>query len=431
MIIKLSYESLTSLVDLMRSVTATKNLQEDMKVINFFVKDNKLCALGTDGQLYCLDEVEGNYDLEGETNPYMVVRIKELFDILSKYSSLQRTVVKEITLATQPKCVLMSIEEASKDIKDGSYDFTDMFKNQVVKYKLNRSDVRALVTRELPSMVLPDNYVEIESKKLQKYLEYMHAPMAKPRDISIMHFDPEFVYSIMGNVYGVAMPNHLPPEIFSGLSIPLQYVTFLKNLIPKHDKFKIYKNVEVKKLSETEGDEDWNIRRFVTLYIESGTTLVKLKVADNTNSASTKSFKQKFDNIIVVDKLYFIDMLKRYEGFDQVFLEITITPNASIQGSSDASFVIKTATNKQTIPVKSAQGSGEFKFMLRPESLGLMAFTHLTKDLDGKSDKIVDLIFCLDNSEKGVVSLSCRDRSDDWETRYPKAPCKEAPKLDF
>jgi len=68
---------------------------------------------------------------------------------------------------------------------------------------------------------------------------------------------------------------------------------------------------------------------------------------------------------------------------------------------------------------------------LRPESLNLMVFNHLTKDMDGNTDKVNDIVFFMDILEKDMVSLCCRDKTDDWQTRYPRAPLREAPLLDF
>lgn len=429
--IKTNYNALVSIITLMDSVVSTKNIQDDMQVMNIFVKDGKLHAMATDSQLFCMQVFDGEYDLEGETNPFMVIRLKEISDILSKYASLQRTEVKDITLETHQKGIIMTVEEEAKKVNDNGFDFTSMFKNQEIRYKLVRQDVKTLVSRELPTMIMPDNYIEVKSRDLQKYLEYMHTPMTKPKEPAVMHFDNEFVCSIMGNVYGVAMPNNLPQEIFTGLSLPISYVTFLKKIIPMEDTFKIYKDVEVKRLSDKEGDEDWNIRRLITLYIEIGSILVKLRVADTTKGIATKTFKKTFENTIEVDKPYFLDSLKRLSDSDQVFLEITITEDPYVTGRSNAEFIVKTHTNRQRIPVKCAHGSGEFKFMMRPESIELIAFKHLTKDLDGNSDKVNDLIFCLDNTEKDMVEIGCRDKTDDWQTRFPRAPHKVAPQLDF
>ena len=430
--IKTNYESLVSVLNLMNLVTSGKKLQEDIKVVNIFVQTDKLYALGTDAQLFCLDTLEGEYDLEGESNPFMVIHIKEIMDILSKFSSLQRTQVKEIKLESQQKGIVMTVTEEPKVLKDNAqFTFSDMYKNQESRFKLVRTEVRSNVVRELATMVMPDGYSEVKSKDLQKYLDYMYPPMTKPKETAVMHFDNEFVYSVMGNVYGIAMPNMLPKDIFSGLSLPLPYINFLRNVIPQADTFKIYKDINIEKLNSDGGDGDWNTRKTVTLMIQINDILVKLRVLDNSSSVSTSSFKQAIKNTVEVDKPYFLDTLKRLEGFDQVFVEISIHEDDMVVGASTADFIVKTQRTRQRIPVKCAHGSGDFKFMLRPESLSLMAFSHLTKDIDGNSDKINDLIFCLDNLEKGAVSLTCRDKSDDWQTRYPKAPYKEAPQLDF
>ena len=434
MIIKTSHEALTSMLNLMSFVTScNKSLQEDHKLINFFVKDNRLYGLTTDAQLYCLNPLEGEFDLEGEDNPFMVLYIKELSDILSKYKSLTRTAIKEIQLQTQQKGVVMTITEGPKVLKDSdNFEFSDMYKSLSVRYKLSRANVMNMVVKELPTMVMPTGYTEIKSKDFSKYLEYMHTPMSKPRDKAVMHFNEEFVYSVMGNVYGIAMPNTLPKNIFTEVSMALGYVNFFKNVIPMNDTFKIYKDIViVKRNRDNDSEDDYNIQKTFMLYIQSGETLIKYKGVDTTKSVSTDSFKQNIQNAIEVDKPYFIDVLKRLEGSDQVYVEVSIKEDETIMGKSTAEFILKTTKTRQRIPVKCAHGSGDFKFMLRPESLALMAFSHLKSDIDGNTDKVNDLIFYMDWVNKGSVSLTCRDKTDDWQARYPMAPYKEAPQLDF
>ena len=429
-----NYNSLVSLLSLMNLViSSNKSLSDDHKVINLFVKNGKLYGLSTDSQLFCMNELEGEYDLEGETNPFMVFRIKEISDILSKYSSLQRTIVKEIKLETQQKGIVMTVVEEPKVLKDSdNFMFSDLYKGQETRYKVTRLNVLNFVTKELPTIVMPENYTEIKSKDFSKYLEYMYTPMTKPKNKPVMHFNDEFVYTVMGNVFGIAMPNTLPKNIFTDMSIELGHVNFFRNVIPMNETFKIYKEVEiVKKNDKDDSEDDYNIQKFLTLYIQSGTILMKYKGKDISNSVSTETFKTAFQNTVEVDKPYLIDTLKRLEGAEQVFIEINIKEDESIAGKSTAEFIVKTHRNRQRIPVKCAHGSGDFKFMLRPESLNLMAFYHLTKDIDGKTDKVNDLIFCMDWVDSGSISLTCRDKTDDWQTRYLKAPYKEAPQLDF
>lgn len=433
MIIKTSYNSLVNLLTLMNLVTSSKTLQEDYKVLNLFVKDEKLHALSTDCQLFCLDTLEGTYDLEGESNPFMVIRIKETMDILSKFASLQRTQVKEVILSTQQKGIVMTVVEEPKVLKDdANFKFSDMYKNQVSRFKLVRYEAKAFVMNELPTIVLPTGSVEISSKELQKYMDYFYTPMSKPKDLVWMNFDEEFVWSIMGNIYGISMANTLPKDIFTEISLSLHYMNFLKNVLPSVDTFKIYKDVSIKKMPQAGvPEENWKEVKTIILYLQVGNILIKLSTIDNTKSVSTATFKHIGQNSVEVDKPYLIDTLKRIEGFDQVYVEITIKEDDLVSGSSNAEFIIKTQRTIQHVPVKFANGSGEFKFVLRPDNLGSMVFSHVTKDMDGNTDKVNDLIFYLDIFERGFVDLTCRDRTDGWQTRYPRVPQKEAPQLDF
>ena len=117
--IKVSYDSLVSLVNLMNLVvSANKRTQENLKVVNIFAKDGELKALCTDGTLYCLETVkDAIFDLEGEENPFMVFNLKEVTDILGKFSSLQRTQVSDIYLQTQQKGIVMTVIEEPKALK--------------------------------------------------------------------------------------------------------------------------------------------------------------------------------------------------------------------------------------------------------------------------------------------------------------------------
>lgn len=410
--------------------TSGKIAQEELKVVNFFVKEDKLYALSTDTQLYCLNSFEGTYDLEGETNPFMVVRIKEIMDILSKFSSLQRTEVTKIVLQTQQKGIVMTVVEEPKLLKDNTkFDFSDLYKHQESRFKLSRSEVRPMIQKELVTMVMPSDYTEMKSIEFQKYLDYMYPPMTKPRETTMMHFNGEHIFSVMGNVYGMAMPNRLPKEIFTDMSISLNYVNFLRNVVSTEDTFKIYKDVEIKKVGTS--NDDINPLKLVTLIMQFGSILVKLRLADKSDSYSSDSFKIDIKNTIEVDKPYFLDSLKRIEGFDQVFVEVSIKEDDMVLGKSVGEMVLKTQRTIQRIPVKAAHGSGDFKFMLRPDSLGLLAFSHLTKDIEGNADKVNDLIFCFEPNTSNFVSVTCMDKTDDWLSRYPRAPYKEAPQLDF
>ena len=347
--IKVSYDSLVSLVNLMNLVvSANKRTQENLKVVNIFAKDGELKALCTDGTLYCLETVkDAIFDLEGEENPFMVFNLKEVTDILGKFSSLQRTQVSDIYLQTQQKGIVMTVIEEPKALKDNeNFAFSDIYKNQQSRFKLTRTEVSRLIQRELPKMVIPDDNVEVKSKDLQKYLEYMFVPLTKPKGTTSMRFQQQYVYSVMNNIYGIAMPNVLPKDIFTDVAIPSMYLNFFKNFIPEYDTFKIYKDVEVIKRANTEDYDDETDTHKITLIIESGSRLVKFAVNDNTGALGVELFNQEISNVIEIDKPYFNDVLKRFEGFDTVYLEVVIKEDENVSGMTNAEFVMKSQKNQ-------------------------------------------------------------------------------------
>lgn len=439
MIIKTNYASLMQLLDLMNQSMLDKTIQENLKVVNFFVQNNQIHAICSDNSITCMDILEGEYDLEGETNPFMCIPIKEMLDNLNKYSSLQRTEVKEVRLSTLQNGVEMTVIEDPKVLKDNvQFQFSDKYKHIATRNKLTRYEVKSFITNMIPDMVLPDGYIEMQSVELRKYLDYIYPPMSKTRGNSFMSFDDELVFSIIGNLYGVAMPNKLPLEIFSNLRLSSRFVKFLQNVVSKEENFKVYKDVTAENASQIAGNI--NQLKTVSLIFQIGSILVKLKMRLDTGKFDTQTFRDPIENWIEIDKPYFLDAMKRIDGYDTAFIEINIREDENLAGVSQGEFIIKTQKTYQVIPVIKAQGSGQFTFALSPDHLGLITFNHLTKDMDGNTDKINDLILCMKlntssinsrDNKAGSVSLSCRDKTDDWQTRYPSAPVRKAPLLDF
>lgn len=410
MLVRVSYEDLSNAIALLQNVIATKGLQEDLKVMNLYVKDTNLKLIATDGKVFCLTDLNGTYDLEGltEENSYVALRIKEISEILDKFKSLQRTTVKHIEMLIKEHGVVMIVTEEAKNDEEKS-----LYADQITRFKLTKMDVKSFVKQELPAIFTPSEAVELENGQLKMYLDYFETPLSKPKDPSVLHFKSDYLVSVLGNVYAIMMENKLP-EIFKNFTLSYTAVSFLNELLKTTDKFKVYKE-ELK--------SDSGVSKGIILTFTFGKTIVRMKTQDMSNSVNIDNFKQVPHNQVVVDKLYLIDVLKRLDPTDQAFVSIKIT-------NGIGEMLITSVKTNQRVPVKVANGDGVYSFVLRPEHLSNIIFSHITRQSDGTI--LDDVHICLHHEQgQRYIQLTCKDNTDDWSTKYPRAPIADAPTLDW
>ena len=163
----MGYEDLTKALALLSKVIATKGLQEDLKVANFYIQDNKIKVTATDGRIFCISELEGEYDLEGEAeeNSIFALYIKETTDILDKFKGLQRTKVDSVEILVKEHGVVMTVNEVAKD--EENPNIAKLY-TQSTRFMLRIERVKKLLIDELPKMKLGDDAVETQGLRLAK-----------------------------------------------------------------------------------------------------------------------------------------------------------------------------------------------------------------------------------------------------------------------
>ena len=57
--------------------------------------------------------------------------------------------------------------------------------------------------------------------------------------------------------------------------------------------------------------------------------------ASITGALGVELFNQEISNVIEIDKPYFNDVLKRFEGFDTVYLEVVIKEDENVSGKKE------------------------------------------------------------------------------------------------
>lgn len=410
MLIKTSYEETVKILSLLQKVVSTKGLNESMKVVNLFIKDNKINIGAADGRLFCLTHLEGQYDLEGESedNSYFALNIKEIMNVLDKFKSLQRTKVKELEFYVQQEGVVLTVREVAKDENSP----TAHLYNQDNKFLLRRENVLKIFQKEIPEMVVEeDSSVEADSADLYKYTVYSYPLLTTPKDLMYLHFKKGSIYSIIGNHYGMLLENKLP-ENFSDFSLTPYVVGFLREVMSTSDKFRFIRE----DIWGPAADGSKQIVGIV-LTIEVGNFIVKVKTANLTEKEIPKPFIPKPETYVEVDKFYLLDIIKRVSAYDTLYITAKID-------ESNSEIIVKTTQSKQKIPVKKAEGKGEYQFAVTPSHLSNIIFSHMTKTIQGEpmDDLILGFRECED---KKNVELTCSDRTQEWLTKYPRAPKRE------
>lgn len=416
MIIKTSYEETVKTLSLLQKVVSTKGLNESMKVVNIFIKDNKINIGAADGRLFCLTQLEGQYDLEGrsEDESYFSIGIKETMDILDKFKSLQRTKVAELEFYIQSEGVVLTVREVAKDDKLP----TAHLYNQANKFFIKRDNVLKIFLKEIPEMeVDKENSIEGNSADLYKYTVYSYPLLTTPKDLMYLHFKKGSIYSIIGNHYGMLLENKLPDN-FSDFSLTPYVVGFLREVMTTSDKFKFTRE-------DIWGPASNGTKQIVgiVLTIEVGNFVVKVKTSNLTESEIPRPFIPKPETIVEVDKFYFLDIIKRVSTYDTLYITVNID-------DKDSEMIINTTKSKQRIPIKRSEGKGEYKFAVNPAHLSNIIFSHMTKTTQGEpmDDLILGFRECMD---KKNVELTCSDKTEEWLTKYPRAPKRELPETIF
>lgn len=413
----MGYDDLTKALALLSKVVATKGLQEDIKVANFYIQDGKIKVSATDGRIFCISELEGDFDLKDGTEETSIfaIYIKEATDILDKFRGLQRTKVDSVELNVKDNGVVVTVNEVAKDVENP--EIAKLY-NQSTRFMIRKERVKKLLTDELPKMIVGDGAVEVNSKDLQVYLDYLYTPICRPKNPALVQFLKDKVYVILGNVWGVVMDNNLP-EIFRELSLNHYAVGFLKEVVTESDKFKVTRE----ELWGTDTQTGEPKRTGIILTIGIGRHIVKLKTADETSKIETKPFTDMPEMQVDIDKFYFLDVLKRISAYERAFIEVDINDGIG-------TMAIKTVKARQQLPIIQAQGTGQFSFAVNLEHLTSIIFSHITKTIDGVPVDSLKFGFRQSVDPKSV-ELTCTDNTGLWTTKYPRAPKQEAPKLDF
>mgnify|MGYP001224339772 FL=1 len=393
MIIRMSFETLDKGIETVSGVISDKSVPEDLKNVIFHVRDGKVYVAGFSSDIINVTLTDATVELpEGEsTESLFQLKAKELSDVVNSFKGLKRTKVEGVELHVRDTEAVLHIKEAPIDEE---IEFAEKF-YQTSKFRVPKPRVKDIVKNEVQKVSMDIQGTDIESDTLLVYILSLLPTIAKEtrESTSNMMFGDEYIYTVL-SPYTAIMPNKLP-EPLRGFRLKNSVVNFLKNFISQAQVFTFHK--------EPFGNGG------VILTFKVNDSVAVIKCADMSRAFDITNFVTLPDNGVIVDKEYFIDVLKRMSlSGDAAYVEVNIESTES--GDAVGSMRVVSKTMTQDIPVRGAKGAGTFSFSIRADLLSSMIFSHA-------SFFDVSVYFYFGLNDKGHITMACSDNTKMWVTK--------------
>lgn len=388
--IKVSYDDLESSLNTLAGVLSDRALQDELKNVVFWIKDNKVYLAAYNGNTVSLVEVPAELNLQDSFEEVFQLRAKDIMDVLSTFKGLKRTKVSGIHLNIKENEAVMVVQEAPLD---ENIIFAQEF-YQESKFRITKPRLKDIVKNEVQKVDMNVEGVLVNSADFLLYINALLPTVAKEtRDsTSNIIFGNSHIYTVLAP-YVAVMPNKLP-EVFSGFRLSNTVVQFLKNFVSSEESFLVSKNVLGNGV--------------VVLTFKTNRAVAVIKCPDLSRAFDITNFLSKPDNGVVVDKAYLVDVLRRLSlSNDAALIEVKITKTET--GPSQGFMRVISKNMTQNVPVKAAKGEGDFTFSIRAELLSAVVFSH-TMDFDE------NVFLYFENTPRGI-SLVCSDNTEMWQTK--------------
>ena len=283
--IKVNYSELSKVLGYVNTVLNDKTVDEKMKNIIFLATKEETLVVGYGGLTFSrtkISNVEADGFDEVDTWDFQV-KAGELNKIISYYTSLNKTKVENIEFELKNDKIGVIVKEEAIKEEDSKLTVTSRF-------TLNNIPILKAVDTEI-HLAFPSDPDVFLSGDLLLYIDSLLPLATNDGNLtSKISFGDEHVF-IVGNHLNSFFVNKLP-DSFKGVTLGYSSVNFLKKLCEGFD------SVEVEKIDRY-------------LCIRSGNTEAFLKYQPVKIKVDSYIKRLSKDNGIVLDRLYFKDVLKR------------------------------------------------------------------------------------------------------------------------
>ena len=384
--------SMNHLTTALAEVTPVLNdalLQEEAKNVIFWVKDNIVKVVCNNLYTTCLADLECNLEFkEGESaseERFILVKAKELLNHLNCVSSLKMTKVDKIELDVSDTEIRLYIYEVPAIEDDPNADRL----TQVSKYRLAKGKVVERIKVEIRNAVEnasnTDAYINLNKTDMLVILDAL-IPAVKKETRDSVHtrvtFANDYVY-VIPQTYAALMHNELPEGV-SDFIVQNSVAQFMQSF------FGIEEVTQFKKFT-TNGDA-------VILVLKNTNATAVIKAMNASKAFNITNQKNIPESGFGISKGYFADVLKRIANTgEEIAFKVVLA-----EDSTQSTCTIMNKVMNQQIPVWVSKGVGEYSFMVKPDLLASITFSHL-------NDNATYLFFYLDKDETGKVTLCVTD----------------------
>lgn len=285
--IKVNFNELSSVLGYVNTILSDKTVDDRMKNIIFLVSKDEATIVGYSALTFSrtkLNDVETEEIADGEKWDFQV-KAAELNKIMSCFTSLYKTKVENMEFIQDKSKVRVVVhEEAIKE--------EDARLSQVSRFTLDSIPIMDSVSKEI-HIEFPEDSDSILSTDLLLYINSLFPLMTNDSTNSLtskINFSKDYVF-VMSSYVSTFFVNKLP-EAFRDLTLGYSSANFLKKLC--------------------EGAESVDVCRIDRyLCVQSGLTEAFMKYQKVKVKAESTVKRMSKDMGIVLDRLYFKDVLKR------------------------------------------------------------------------------------------------------------------------
>lgn len=284
------YEELSSSMSFVNTILGDKTIKEDFKNAMFLVRGGKVELVGYSALAFTRVKLESSEVIrnDGEGSDWFFqVKAGELNKIIGSYTSLFKTHVDKVEFSKDGSRVKLSVYE-----EPNSEEESDKRLAQVSSFRMNSPVIIESIKKEV-LMDFPSESETLLTGDISLYVSSLF-PLVTNESASspssTMYFDDEYVFVISSSASSF-FKNKLP-DAFKGYALGYSAVNFLKKVVESCESISVCK-------------ED----RYICLETENVQAFLRHKKM----GFNYKGFVQRFskDNGIVIDRLYFKDVLKR------------------------------------------------------------------------------------------------------------------------
>lgn len=375
--ISISFSELQNVLGYVNTVLSDKSVDDKIKNVIFLVSESgEVQVVAYNALTFCRTVLEkavaegihvGGWEFQ--------VKAGELNKIVSSFSNMYRTHVDTLDFEESGVRIRLTVHEVAKEGIDSKLSKDSMF-------ELENAPILSNINKEIKTK-FPENQSLSMSNELMVYINAMFGIMANDSSNSIaskLNFAEDYVFC-MSNAMSAFMVNKLPDD-FKNVSLGYSSVSFLK------------------KICEGLGENQGIGVAKTDLYIcvESGNTQAFMRYKPVKINYKMYVSKMSKDRGIVIDRLYFKDVLKRMGN---------IAAEGKLFVSDDENITVQNDAFSQEIPlngIKEGTVGTQFKFSV----------SVLEKLILGSDDAYADnlFIYFVDTMRGYIVYVS--DKSGVW-----------------